>query len=411
MAKEDTIKIDTGLEVGRQKAEVASTQPVAPAIDRLTTSQQAAVASALAPQRGFQADEVAQHVGSPADAAKLRESLTTMASFAEIDIENEREVDAAMALYESLFPNEDEREPREVIEGRLRDMAKIDTDPELQEKYGQSRFHALVAHDHKGRVVAYSQFSTMPLPEHGENLSFYQYSGIASEEFMREHYGVEGGLRGGGHYYAIDAAKRLLASQDAKKAGFENGNAGAIFESEFIGQAEADDEEGLRFTQKRLEIHNRMGAKAIMLQMEDGSLVSPHMQPRLSAESNPILLLMLFRPPTYDKSAIGTTEEMDLGRAKAFVQAYFNNFRQEGFEESDIAEAEAIVMAKFARAKRAVLVAPNQLPDITELAKDDPDLMAQVKKDYIDPEAHAAAIKAAFAPETSGGEGSNDRGL
>jgi len=332
------------------------------------------------------------------DLPKLRESLETMASFSEIDVENEEEFDAAMALYVSLFPDPDERQDPEMIRKRLKDMAKIDTDPALQAKYGKSRFHVLVGRDAEGRVVAYSQFSTLPLSEElDQNIVYHQYVGFADEAFMQEHYGVEGGLRGGGHSYTINAAQRLLAALDAKNAGFENGTAGAILESEHIGQAKATDKRALYFTRLRLEIHNRMGAKAIMLEMEDDSLVSPHMQPRLDKDSDPVLLLMLFRPPTYDKSAIGTTEEMDLERAKAFFQAYFDNFRRVGFNEKDIAEAEAIVMEKFARAKKAVLVPPHKLPDITELAKADPDLMAQVKKKYGDPKAQAAAIKAVFA--------------
>jgi len=49
------------------------------------------------------------------DLPKLRESLETMASFSEIDVENEEEFDAAMALYVSLFPDPDERQDPESV--------------------------------------------------------------------------------------------------------------------------------------------------------------------------------------------------------------------------------------------------------------------------------------------------------
>jgi hypothetical protein len=161
-----------------------------------------------------------------------------------------------------------------------------------------------------------------------------------------------------------------------------------------IGQAEEDND--IKFTKKRLEIHNKVGAKALMLEMPDGSLVSPHLQPRLSKDVEPIQLLMLYRPSKYDEEDSKKTTELDIGMAKALMVSFINNFDTEGFAPEDVQEARDIIEAKFAKAKRAVLVPPSELPNVCELAKHDEFLMAQTKRTFGDLEAHEKKIQEAL---------------
>jgi hypothetical protein len=300
----------------------------------------------------------------------------------------------ARDLYRYLFPNRDEAEPwYAAIVTRIKKMARRDKDPEIAKEFGDSRFHAIVATSRKD-VVGYTQFSTMPL-EDKSVVVFWQYGGVADHEFMRTQYKRDETFRQEGIGSAFYAFRHGIAANDAKEMGYQNSVRGTILEAEFIGQAE--NPEDIRFTKTRLHIHRQMGAKAIMLEMEDGSLVTAHMQPRLSPTSNPILLHMCFRPLKYDESEGKKTTEMDKAQARALIMSYIDNFDREGFNPKDVQEARGILQQRFAKAKRVLLVPPENLPNLIELARMDPLLRKQVENDYGPLEAHEQKINAALA--------------
>ena len=285
----------------------------------------------------------------------------------------------ARDLYRYLFPNRDEAEGwYSAIVPRLKEMMHVDGSAALQKKYGDSRFHAITAVS-KDDVVGYTQFSTMPL-EGGKVVVFWQYGGVADKAFMQKQYGRQENFREEGVGSAYYVFRHGIAAQDAEKMGYNNGVAGTILEAEFIGQA--DNESDMRFTKTRLHIHRQMGAKAIMLEMDDGSLLTAHMQPRLSPTSNPIMLHMCFRPLKYDEAEGKKTTVMDKGLARSLVMSYIDNFDREGFDKKDVQEARQILQERFARAKRVLLVPPENLPNICELARMDPLLKKQVETDY-----------------------------
>ena len=298
----------------------------------------------------------------------------------------------ARDLYRYLFPNKDEAESWSgAIVPRLKEMAHLESSASLQKKYGESRFHAIVATSKKD-VVGYTQFSTMPL-EDGNVVVFWQYGGLADKAFMQKQYGRNENFREEGVGSAFYVFRHGIAADDAARMG-RKGVAGTILEAEFIGQADNDSD--IRFTKTRLHIHRQMGAKAIMLEMEDGSLLTAHMQPRLSPTSNPILLHMCFRPLRFSEEEGKKTTVMDKELAKSLVMSYIDNFDREGFAPKDVQDARQILLDRFAKAKRVVLLPPENLPNIVELARMDPLLKKQVVNDYGSMEAQEAKIRKAL---------------
>jgi len=87
---------------------------------------------------------------------------------------------------------------------------------------------------------------------------------------------------------SIRDIRHVIAKESGKKV------VGTIFETEFVGQA--DDEQGVQFTKQRHDVFRKMGMKAVMIECEDGTLLNPIIQPRLSAGTNPIMLHMFFKP-------------------------------------------------------------------------------------------------------------------
>ncbi len=311
----------------------------------------------------------------------------------------------ARNLYRYLFPNKDEAEDwNSAIAPRLHEMMKLASSPSLQRKYGDSRFHAIVS-TNKGQVVGYTQFSTMPL-EGGKVVVFWQYGGVADKRFMRQQYHRNANFREEGLATAFYVFRHGIADHDAKSMGYKGGVVGTICEAEFVGMG--DNASDIKFTKTRLHIHRQMGARAMMLEMEDGSLVTAHIQPRLSLASNPILLHMLFRPLHFEQKDMYQTSEMDKGLARSLVMSYMDNFDREGFGTDDVQEARLILQGRFAKARRVLLVPPETLPNMIELARMDPLLKRQVENDYGSLERQEAKIKKALA-ELAEGNGATKR--
>jgi hypothetical protein len=303
-----------------------------------------------------------------------------------------RKEEDACALYTYLFPNEDEREPWGKITDRLAEMSALGASPALQAKHGDGRFHVVLA-ENAGDIVGYSQFSTLPVGDN-EVVVYWQYGGIADRGFMASRYGRDEDFRVQGIGSAYYPIRHAVAAEVARETG-RSGVMGTIIESEFIGQAAEDD--AIKFTRQRLFIHNRSGMMAMMLDMGEGNLVTAHIQPRLSADTEPIMLHALFRPLSIEGLELGKIREINPELAYSLMMAFIDNFDREGFNRADVAEGRATVNSRFSAAKRVLLMPPDELPDIVDLAGNDPLLKAQVERDYGSVEAQRERIRNALA--------------
>ncbi len=312
-----------------------------------------------------------KHCGSSKEFAHLKEALD------KVRFCGMRKEEDAFALYRYLFPNPDEREPDELIKRRLLDMNALSWNPEMRRKYGDSRFSVVLA-ENGGDIVGYSQFSTLPVGER-DVVVYWQYGGVADTPFMQSRYGRDENFRIQGIGSAYYPIRHAVAASIARETGRE-GVLGTVIESEFIGQAlEAD---AIKFTRQRLFIHNRSGMMAMMLDMGSGSLVTAHIQPRLSSDTEPIILHTLYRPLMTEGIDMGRIREIDPEAGYNLMMAFIDNFDREGFNPGDVAEGRAILQSRFAAAKRVLLVPPSELPTIIELSEHDPLLKAQVVRDY-----------------------------
>ncbi|GEM_PF-2385621 len=283
----------------------------------------------------------------------------------------------SLELYRKAFPNPDEREDDDCIFDRL----------ENKEKGYNHLFHAISILDERGRVVGYSQFTIMPVSEHAV-VVYAQYSCIRPR------------VRGKGLYKAIWDIRHAIAKESGKEV------VGTMFETEFVGQA--NDEKGIQFTKQRHEVFRKIGAKAVMIECEDGSLLNPIIQPRLSADTNPVMLHMFLKLFPGEASK-GEGIEMDKELAKSIALSYIDNFDREGFDKQDVDEARQEVLRRFGRANRVLLIDPQDLPTIVELAKNDPVLRAQIERDYGLFDAHAELVKKAL--KALEGKGAEPQGI
>lgn len=360
-----------------------------------------------ADNRRLTLDAYADQAGNPEELERMKKAASTVDSFFEFrspeSTANFKPKDAR-DLYRWLFPNMDEQEPWYIaIVSRLKEMLHINTSRELRRKYGDSRFHAVVGVS-KGDVVGYTQFSTMPL-DSGGTVVFWQYGGVANREFMQKQYGRtedvgREGFRQEGVASAFYAFRHGIAEEDARRMG-RKGCDGTILECELLGMGVTQEE--IAFTKTRLHIHRQMGAKAMMIEMEDGRLLTAHLQPRLSPTSQPILLHMLFRPKNFNPAKGKEIEIMDTGLARDVVMSFIDNFDREGFDKKDVQAAREEMQRRFAGAKRVLLMPPEKLPDIIAMAKMDPLLRSQVIRDYGSMEAHEARVHAVLGSEKTAG--------
>lgn len=261
-------------------------------------------------------------------------------------------------------------------------------------------FHVVVGCS-RGDVVAYDQFNVLPLPEE-RSVVFLEYCAVADRVFMEKMYGRNENFRRTGIASALYVLRHGIAAQDSPGLGHANGVAGTMLEAEFIGQAKTLDE--IRFTLSRLKAHARMGARAVMLDMGEGRLLSPHIQPALRPKTRPVVLHLLFRPLRFEQARGSETEMMDAGFAHALVRAYFAALPKPAFNRQEAEGGWAEVDGLFGRAKGVLLIPPERLPDMAALARMDPRLRRQVERDFGPLDAHEARIKAAFdrAPDAAG---------
>ena len=275
----------------------------------------------------------------------------------------------AFKLYEHCFPNPDEREPIADIKARLKDYDKGAADD-------GGNFHALAFADKDGDVVAYSQGSTVPSTE---GLFYYwQYGCVADADYMKERFGKDVNPREHGVLNTIHGVNAATLEATAAEKG--KPALGMMWESEPRGLG--DDKASIQFTDKRLSIHNRAGGRVLMGMTKEGEMVNLHLQPRLTADSEPIALHVMFRPLQYQEGDEQKRGSMPKPAAEAMMLGWIDNFRREGFAEKDVAEAEAEIRARFARCDQIVLLPAGEVPDAITLAKTDKILEKQILDMY-----------------------------
>jgi hypothetical protein len=275
----------------------------------------------------------------------------------------------AFKLYEYAFPNPDEREPTQDIKDRLKTYDK-------GANADGSGFFSLAIADKDRHVIGYTQGSTVPSDR---GLFFYwQYGCVADQEFMKKSYGVDSNPREHGILNTIHGANAATLVATAKES--KQPALGMIWESEPRGLGE--DAESIQFTGKRLQIHNQAGGRVMMGMTAEGELVNLHLQPRLTADSEPIALHMMFRPLKYAEGDEMKRGEMPKADGESMLLAWVDNFRREGFAEKDVAEAEAEIRSRLARTEKIVLLPANEVPDAVTLAKTDELLKKQLLDMY-----------------------------
>lgn len=329
-----------------------------------------------------------RYIGSPKDEARIALALQHVHDSNLLGHKPEKIpkdiLQNGLKLFTHLFPNPDEREDTESIIERLgnRDMRRGK----------RGCFDVIVGRDTHGRVIAWHQFSTIPLPDDDGAVAFMQYTGSADAAFMRHAYGQGEGHHGHGIYTLNTALMQQVADENARQClRCSEGLRGYFLETEFKGQGTSD--EDILFTKKRLKIHEMTGAKAIMLRMNNGSLMSPHYQPALSKNSESIKLLLLFRRTSYDAAKLQEEEDIAKDEAERLLLAFIGNFDTEGFDTANVEYVRSLMKSWFNDADSAVLVPPTRLPDIITMAKDDPVLQACAVREFGSLDAHAARVR------------------
>lgn len=292
-----------------------------------------------------------------------------------------------LKLFTHLFPHPDEREDTDSIIERLGNQT--------MRRGKRGCFDIIIGRDTHGRVISWHQFSTIPLPDDDGAVAFMQYTGSADEEFMKHAYGEKDGHHGHGIYTLNTALMQQIADENARQfLSCSGGLKGYFLETEFKGQGASDDE--IRFTAQRLKIHEMTGAKAIMLHMKDGSLLSPHYQPALGKDSEPIKLLLLFRRNSYDAAKLHEQEDIAKDEAERLLLSFIGNFDTEGFDVVEVERVRTLMKSWFKSAESAVLVPPTHLPDMVTMAKDDPVLREHATREYGSLSKHGTRLKLLF---------------
>jgi hypothetical protein len=301
-----------------------------------------------------------QSAGTVALIEKLPGRLNSIAAF---------KVRDAFRLYEHCFPNDDEREPIEDIKDRIKQYEGL-SPPDGAD------FHAHVFADKEGAVVGYAQGSTVPCDA---GLFYYwQYGCVADRDYMKEHYGKDVNPREQGVLNTIHGVNAATLQATADRTG--KPALAMLWEAEPRGLGH--DGPSIRYTDLRLSIHNRAGGRVMIGVTADGEYVNLHLQPRLTADSEPIALHMMHRSLKYEPGEEKKRGELDKSTAEAMMLGWIENFRREKFPEKDVQEAENEIRRRFARCEKILLLPADEVPDVVALAKTDRILRKQIFKMY-----------------------------
>ncbi|MDD5172369.1 MAG: hypothetical protein PHF60_05025 [Candidatus ainarchaeum sp.] len=301
------------------------------------------------------------------------------------------------ALYRYCFPEPDEQSPWSSMVGTITDTARIDSGTEgseaLRKKYGSLRYRDVVALNGR-RVVGFTSFVTMPL-DSNNGIVYSLYTGMADKAFMGSQYGSSQNFRGRDLVSLFMVLRHGMAEEDAQKLGYARNVAGTMMDASFIGQGH--DAQDIRDTRKRLDIYGHLGALVLMLDAGSGCWITPCFQPALAENSNPLLMHLLFRERQIDYKRIAPVSEIDLELARNLARAYASSYDWQS-SPVEIDEMRGFMDTRFAAAKRAILVRPEDLPNMAVLASMDDVLKKQVERDYGSLSEHARRIERALKP-------------
>ena len=102
------------------------------------------------------------------------------------------------------------------------------------------------------------------------------------------------------------------------------------------------------------------------------------MQPRLTAESSPITLHVMFRPLKFVEGDESKVDDFDKNLADAMMKGFLANFIDEGFDKSDVEEAKNEVSQRFSSSSKVVLLPASKTPNGLVLARSDAMLAKQM---------------------------------
>lgn len=217
-------------------------------------------------------------------------------------------------------------------------------------------FHAHAFLNGENQVVGYSQGSVMRCGEGGGMVYFWQY-GVVNE--MSRGKGVSKLF-----HLVNDSVLRFAADRKKVKS------LGEIWETEPKGLGVGGEE--IKFTKQRLQVHCRAGGRIMLGVSNDGEFFNLHIQPRLTKDSQPIELHLMYR-------SNASVERVSIDMAKDIVIGFFDNFRREGVVDlGDIAEAQNEIENRLKSCHRIVLLDDSQVPDVVTLAETNQNLENQI---------------------------------
>jgi hypothetical protein len=248
------------------------------------------------------------------DASRL--ATRAIPNIGSIELVNSKDFDQKYdSLYIKEFPKQAERERSDLIVTRL--AAQF-----AGERNGLAPYRIIGIRDARDEAIGAAQFSVLPIEGGKFAVPYLQYIYVRGENRRQDMSEV------------LHTITLAVALADARQMG-NRSVPFTLFETEPPGYG--DDEESRAFSVTRAQVHTKGGAVAVVLK-RDGQEISPHVQPGLEVEDQPLSLVWAVR-----KSPVPQEEWSieDLGRN--LVGAYYQSLRDEGFPENNIRLAESIV--------------------------------------------------------------------
>jgi hypothetical protein len=136
----------------------------------------------------------------------------------------------------------------------------------------------------------------------------------------------------------------------------------------------------------------------MFLEMPDGRLLSPQMTPKLSDDTDKMMMYLLFSPCEYADEDVRGRTTIDKGAAKAIIKAWIDNYDTEGFDRDYVNEARQFVTDRLKDAKGVCLLPAAEVPDMIKMAEYDDAVREQVEHEYGSLEARKQMMNKALSP-------------
>lgn len=292
------------------------------------------------------------------------DNLHGLIEYIHIHPKGEFDREGLKVLYERLFQNPNERTS---FTGIMNAMEKNELGLIMQ----------CVTGTISDKPVALIFFKTTEI--YGQPLNIVLYIGVADKDFACENGFFN--LRGRGISKMLYHAADIIASNHITET---------ILDSEFAGQA--DNIKEIQYTKKRLQIHGKGGAMAMMIDNGCGRLITPIILPRMNENTKPLMMHLLYRPIIAESDIT----EIEKKRAIEIISAYPNSFGLSETDRDSLIDSREWVERRLKLANRFLLVPISKLPDMIELAKDDSLLMEQIERDHGSFKEHSEKVKLAL---------------